>query len=53
MTRDVVKSHRESVADGSLQRLFLALSSGTLTPPGIADDDDGLAPVEDCPPAGI
>jgi NADP-dependent 3-hydroxy acid dehydrogenase YdfG len=53
MTRDVVKSHRESVADGSLQRLFLALSEGTLTPPGIADDDDGLAPIEDCEPAPL
>lgn len=42
-----------SAGDGSVTQLLLALSSGTLSPPGIADDDDGFAPVTHCPFAGL
>lgn len=52
-TRQAVESYRQSVADGSMKQLLLALSSGTLSPPGIADDNDGLAPVINCPPPGL
>jgi NAD(P)-dependent dehydrogenase (short-subunit alcohol dehydrogenase family) len=44
-------SYRQSLADGSLQGLELLLSSGTLSPSGIAADNDGLAPVTSCPRA--
>lgn len=44
--------YRQSLADGSLQRLNLLLSSGTLSPnSGITDDQDGFAPITNCPRA--
>jgi len=48
-----VAEHRQGLADGLTQRLLLALSSGALSPTGIAPDLDGFAPVTNCPPAGI
>lgn len=42
---------QQSYADGSTQQLELAISSGILSPSGIADDDDGFAPIDDCAPA--
>lgn len=52
-TRQTVQAHHDAYADGSYEELLLALSSGVLSPSGIADDADGLAPPTDCPPAGI
>jgi NAD(P)-dependent dehydrogenase (short-subunit alcohol dehydrogenase family) len=45
------EGYLHSLADGSLQQLLLTLSSGALSPSGIADDDDGFAPVISCPVA--
>jgi hypothetical protein len=42
----------QSYADGSWQQFELAMSSGALSPPGITDDNDGFAPITQCPKAG-
>lgn len=52
-TRQTVQAHHAAYADGSYEQLLIALSSGELSPPGIADDLDGLAPIMDCAPAEI
>lgn len=52
-TRQRALISKQGVNDGSAAQLLLTLSSGTLSPPGIADDNDGFAPVVTCPPAPI
>jgi len=52
-TRQRALIMRQAVNDGSAAQLLLTLSSGTLSPPGIADDGDGFAPVVNCPRAPI
>ena len=52
-TRQRALISKQAVNDGSAAQLLLALSSGTLSPPGIADDHDGFAPVVNCPRAPI
>jgi hypothetical protein len=49
--REKLALFEQGIADGSMKELMLALSSGVLSPTGIADDNDGLAPVTSCPPA--
>ena len=52
-TRATVQAHHDSFADGSYEQLLIAVASGTLSPSGIAEDADGLAPIMTCEPAGI
>lgn len=51
--RQIVAAGNQGLADGTLKQLCLALSAGVLTPSGISDHGDGLAPITQCDPAGI
>ncbi len=53
VARQIVDAGNQSLADGTLKQLGLAISAGVLAPSGIADHNDGLAPMTDCDPAGI
>ena len=53
IARQIVDAGNQSLADGTLKQLGLAISAGVLTPSGIANHNDGLAPVTHCDPAGI
>lgn len=49
-TRETIAFRNQGIADGSFKQLTLGLSSGIFSPSGIADDNDGAAPVTACPP---
>ena len=53
IARQIVDAGNQSIANGTLKQLGLAISAGVLTPSGIANHNDGLAPVTHCDPAGI